>query len=394
MTWMTPADVADQVERLWIRGRILAAIVSGQALFPRRVPLRRPDRKAMAERFGDVRAWIQALENASKAKRGFGYEIVWSEINHRQLGRNRIPVGIVVPTERDALRLIGKEKAADRFRALAGATVSQFPALKDWLARRPLTALDHADDWSGVLAVVAWFRDHPRSGLYLRQIDIPGVDTKFIEVRKGLLSELIGLVAGSVTAEDHASGAASFERRHGLRLKPASIRFRVLDSNLAIRGFTDLGVPATELARLDIAPACVFVTENEINGLAFPPVPGGVVIFGLGYGVELLSDVAWFEGRALHYWGDIDTHGFAMLDRLRGSFPHAQAFLMDRTTLLAHRPLWGAEPSPFKGELMRLCDDERALYDDLRNDSLGQSVRLEQERIRYGWLKQALAEII
>jgi hypothetical protein len=26
----------------------------------------------------------------------------------------------------------------------------------------------------------------------------------------------------------------------------------------------------------------VFITENEINGLAFPDVPGSLVIFGLG----------------------------------------------------------------------------------------------------------------
>jgi hypothetical protein len=31
--------------------------------------------------------------------------------------------------------------------------------------------------------VLRWFVANPRPGVYLRQLDIPGVDTKFIEVR-------------------------------------------------------------------------------------------------------------------------------------------------------------------------------------------------------------------
>ena len=61
--------------------------------------------------------------------------------------------------------------------------------------------------------------------------------------------------------------------------------------------------------------------------------------------------------------------------------------------MLAHRPLWEIEPSPFKGELTRLRDEERALYDDLHSDRLGHRTRLEQERIRFGWLKQMLRDI-
>ncbi|MCP4386508.1 MAG: hypothetical protein GY798_34710 [Hyphomicrobiales bacterium] len=392
MTWTTPADLVSQVTRLWTRGRILCAIVSGEPLFPRRLLFRRPDRRAMAERFGDVREWIRALENGSKAKRGFGYEIDWTEINHRQLGRNRIPGAIIIPGERDALRLIGKEKAASRFCTLAQATMDAFPTLKGWLARRPLTLLEHADDWPRVLAVVAWFKNHPRSGLYLRQVDIPGVDTKFIEARKSLLSELIGLARGD-GSEEQLSGARSFELRHGLRAKPALVRFRILDARLAIGGMTDLTVPVMEFANLGISPARVFVTENETNGLSFPDVTGSIVIFGLGYGAELLSDVPWLGDREIHYWGDIDTHGFAMLDRVRRNHPQAQAFLMDRSTLLAHRTLWGVEPSPYVGELTCLPDEERALYDDLCSDRLGNRVRLEQEHVRFGRLEQTLRGI-
>ena len=138
----------------------------------------------------------------------------------------------------------------------------------------------------------------------------------------------------------------------------------------------------------------VFITENEINGLAFPSLDGSIVIFGLGYGLDRLSEVRWLHGRALHYWGDIDTYGFHILDRLRALFPAVQSLLMDRETLLHHAPLWVRESDPYHEELSRLTSVEGGLYDDLRFNRLGERVRLEQERISYGWLRQALNVLI
>ena len=64
---------------------------------------------------------------------------------------------------------------------------------------------------------------------------------------------------------------------------------------------------------------------------------------------------------------------------------------MDRGTLMAFESLWGTEDSPIDRELPRLTAEERALYHDLRADRLGRHVRLEQERIGFGWVRDALA---
>ena len=66
----------------------------------------------MSDRFDDVQRWVRALDDGSKARPGFGYEIEWTEINHRQLGRNRLPTGARIDTEKDALRLIGTQAEA------------------------------------------------------------------------------------------------------------------------------------------------------------------------------------------------------------------------------------------------------------------------------------------
>jgi len=99
---------------------------------------------------------------------------------------------------------------------------------------------------------------------------------------------------------------------------------------------------------------------------------------------------------ALHYWGDIDTHGFAILDQLRGKFAQVESFLMflmDRQTLMAHRALWGEEEKPALHDLPRLDARERALFDELRDNRIRRALRLEQERIGFHWVQAALARI-
>ena len=66
---------------------------------------------------------------------------------------------------------------------------------------------------------------------------------------------------------------------------------------------------------------------------------------------------------------DIDTHGFAMLSRLRARFPHAKSLLMDRETLIAHRALWSRETTAHAGPPAHLNETERAPYDELKERS-------------------------
>jgi hypothetical protein len=107
-----------------------------------------------------------------------------------------------------------------------------------------------------------------------------------------------------------------------------------------------------------------------------------MVIFGLGYGASRLADVPWLRRATLFYWGDIDTHGFAILDQLRGAFPEMRSFLMNEETLFGAKKLWGREQpgQRFSKELSRLDPKERSLFESLRDNRWGDSVRLEQER--------------
>ncbi|MDQ2858023.1 MAG: DUF3322 domain-containing protein [Candidatus Eremiobacteraeota bacterium] len=389
-TWTTPAQIVARLRRFWTRGDLLRAELGAASSGPLELPLTKPGTAELSERFTDVRAWIRSLEEGSKSRRGFGYDIVWSEVNNRVLGSNRVPARVRIATNDDALRLIGTRRQAQRFSQAAVATLAAFPELQNWISRKPLVLVEHEADWERVLGVLSWFRNNTRPAIYLRQLDIPGVDTKFIESRKGLLAELLDLVLPAAAIDASAIGSRAFDRRYGLLPKPALIRFRTLDDRLLPGGYSDLAVPVDEFARVELDVDAVYITENDANGLAFPPLERSIVIFGLGYGVESLSRSTWLRSKALRYWGDIDTHGFVMLDRLRGLFPHVTSLLMDRDTFMSHRDLWTHEAAPYREPLARLTPAEQSLFDDLREARFVSGARLEQERVAFHCVERAI----
>lgn len=388
MSWTTSADLRAQLQRLWDRGELLRAAVSNTVTWPLRLSLKTPDAEDLSERFEAVRDWLRVIGATPHVR------IEWREWNHRVQGRQRVPAAVWVDSLQDALACIGKSPQAQAFETLWRQTAIVQPALSAWLAKRPLQALDLADRWERLLAVVAWLQVRPRPGVYLRQVDAPGVDSKFIEAHRGVITELLDLALPSQAIDGLASGTAQFNRRFGFLDKPVRIRFRLLDAALpslpGCQGIHDITLDAESFAKLTLPVESVFVTENETNFLAFPPTKRTMVVFGAGYGWEALARATWLRQRPLHYWGDIDTHGFAILDQLRGYFPQVESFLMDRETLLAHRLHWGEEPEQARHDLSRLTAAEAAVYDELRFDLLQPRLRLEQERVGFGWLTQRM----
>ena len=385
--WTTPVQLRRQAGRLWDRGTMLASLVTGEPLFPRRLPIRGPTAAELAERFDEARNWARALRSMAHVR------MEEREFRHRVLGANSLPRAAWLDSMDDAVALLGKSGERERFREVLDLTRQRLPVLLGWLGKRPLVALKQARDWEKLLDVVAWLEGHPRPGIYVRQMDIPGVHTKFIEKHRGLLSELLDCALPAAAIEEEETGVRRFERRYGFRAKPERIRFRMLDAScggFGLRPLADIETDAATFAELQPGVSQAFITENEINFLAFPDVPESMVIFGAGYGFATLGKARWLEACRLRYWGDIDTHGFAILDQLRAHLPHAESFLMDRATLLAGKQFWGQEKTPVERDLPRLSASEKALYEDLCANRLGERVRLEQERIGFARVREAI----
>jgi hypothetical protein len=387
MSWTTSADLRLQVQKLWDRGMLLSSLAEGKELFPGRLTLKKPTSRELSEQFTQVRAWIVDL------LQGTHYRVVMREVRHNILGSNSVPDEIWMDSLDDALALINKNREAGRFKKIVAMIQGRRPLILSWLTGHPLKALALADDWQLLIDIIDWIEANPCPGIYLRQIDLPGVHTKFIETHRAVLMELLELSLLPAAVDTSASGVSRFCRRYGFLDKPLRIRFRVLDPELALLPAStdqDIAVNQDTFNCLDLKVSHVFITENEINFLAFPNLPRSLVIFGAGYGFEMLAQAAWLKCCEIYYWGDIDTHGFAILDQLRADMSHVKSFLMDRETLTAHKQLWGHEPQPVIRDLSRLTAEERALYDELRDNRTGTAIRLEQERIGYGWVKTAL----
>jgi len=388
--WSNPKWIRDEINKKWDSGRILRAVITDDGLFPLQIPLKRPNNAEITEHFAEISKWIKTLKDNSKEKIGFGYTLLEKDIHHRQAGRNQIPTHAIIPSTQDALRMINKEREADQFLELTQVIKAEWPGLQEWICKYPHRVLEYSDDWKGILAVLNWFSNNPNCGLYIRQLDISGVDTKFIEKRRGILAELLNIALPNYAINQEGS---SFEQRFGLQTKPVQIRLRILDHDRYIHGISDLMIPLEQLVIFKPEISRVFITENEINGLCFPDVKDSLVIFGLGYGIDGLKVVPWLKEKEIYYWGDIDTHGFAILDIVRSFLPQTKSILMNENILLSHRHLWSTETKPNFGQLTRLEADEYRLLCLLQGDAWGKGVRLEQERISFREVKKVMGII-
>ena len=391
--WSDKKALLIQLEKLWDKGLLLQEYLRDSDFFPRRLSFKSPDSKALANEFDAVRCWIGEIRKLT------GFRVVYKTVRHRVIGENSLPAEVWVDDLGTAIALLHKQREVTAFSQLVAQTQQRAPELLSWVGRFPLRALALTDAWPKLLDFVLWRQQHSSPAIYLRQVSLPGIDTKFIEQHRSVLASLLDLCLPAEQIDHAMTGNRQFEQRYGFRGKPERIRFRLLDTELALLPGTDndISVTASDFQALHKQPEFasqikrVYITENEINFLAFPAQKNSLVIFGAGYGFDALAQANWLFRTEIFYWGDIDTHGFAILDQLRGKFPHVQSLLMDATTLMAHREFWGQEIRSESRELSRLTTDEQTLYQDLLAGKYQANLRLEQERVNYEYLITALS---
>ena len=405
--WTTPADLRAQSLKAWSSGALPRELLEPTGAYPRRRSLKRPTAAGLLRDYAAAQVW--AAEMTSGAG---NYTLETVELGRTTVGANRIPSAAVFASANDELAFVGKSKDADRFLNLSGALTSLDPAFRAWVLRRPLQLLELDVDVLTAARVALWLRDHPKPGVYVRQLSLPGVHTKFIETHRRVIAELAEALhvdsvpdppegeappdtppePGSLLGQTAArTPAGRFAAKHGFLHPPELVRFRMLDPDVPLLGDArDLTVTAAAFSSLRLPVTSVIVTENLVNFLALPERAGTVALYGAGYGFSSLRDATWLRDCEVLYWGDLDTHGFRILDELRAVHPHVVSVLMDEATLMAHQDVWGSEPSPSRAVLTRLTPDESALYAALGSDTYGSAVRLEQELIRWDWALERL----
>ncbi len=351
--------------------------LDGSGEWPLRVSLAAPGEKQAGAHWAAFEAWRSTWKDWSDG------EVSWAERRWSLLGRQAVPEALSLSDANALAMLLGETVRWQRARMRFAALVQRWPVLAAGL-RRQFDLLADIDEveFARLGDMLAWLQAHPASNLFARQLPVAGLDSKWLETRTSLLGDWLRTLADLPRDTDfwHASG---------LRREPDRLRLRVLDPALRahVGGLGDIHAPFEQLAALALPASRVFIVENKQTGLAFDDLPGAVVLMARGYAVDRLHELPWLRAAdAVHYWGDLDTHGLAIFGRLRGHLPQVRSLLMDEAALLAHRALWVTEPQPHRADVIEHLDTtEQALYRDLRGDRWGVSVRLEQERIGWGY---------
>ncbi len=416
--WTTLAGLRSLSATAWERGQLLREALEPTEVYPRRRSLKRPSAAELRDDYAAAREWATELFASAGT---FTVETV--DVGRTTIGSNHLPAAVVFANVEDEVEFVGKTRELGRFRSLAKGLTGLDPALSNWAMKRPLQLLALGDAALTAAQVALWLKENPGPGIYLRQLSLPGVHTKFIETHRRVIDEMVAVlqhrspeedqpgaasddaapdgVASDGIASDRADGpplslmartpAARFAGRHGFRHLPELVRFRLLDPGIPLLGEArDVMVTAEAFGTLRLPINSVLVTENLVNFLALPDRPRSLALFGAGYGFSSLRDAEWIRDCEVLYWGDLDTHGFRILDQLRSVHPHVSSVLMDEATLLAHREAWSVEASPSRARLARLTPQEASVYESLGNNRYGNGVRLEQELIRWDWAMERI----
>ncbi|WP_022887686.1 Wadjet anti-phage system protein JetD domain-containing protein [Agromyces italicus] len=236
------------------------------------------------------------------------------------------------------------------------------------------------EDWATTVATLEWTELNDPTGLFARQLPVPGADTKWVQRH---WPTIVLLSKSGARRNPEALG----ELRD---IEPMTF-VRLLDDRLRqeVGGLGTFAAAPSELGNLTVTPDTVIICENLTNGRSFTDRPGTAVLAGKGNDVVSYADLPWVRAARVVYWGDIDTWGFQILDRFRAFMP-AQSILMDAATLHRNRAAWAIEKNPTNVTLARMEPEEAEVYDDLVAGTYGPGVRLEQERIPWADVTAAL----
>ena len=374
-------EIRKKAFKIYNRGEVFRNFLKQGTLFPFEIKLKKIKQKDIQNNFTKIHKQIQELQ-AQK------FHILSKDFRFKLLSTQKLPIAVLFYKEDELLTFLGKKAEFDRFVAVCRKTLKKFSQLESLIYQKPFLFLEYEAVLEKVFLVCDFFMEHPRPNIYLRELSIPGVDTKFVEQNKRVvdvfLTELLdeNCYEKDVTKLTHYG----FEKKYHLKYPLPLVRFRILDDTHKICALSDISVTIEEFKTLEIQVRNVFIVENKKTMLSFIDVKDSIVIFGGGYGVEVLKNVRWLRDKKIFYWGDIDSDGFAILSMLRGYFPDIKSIFMDKKTIEKFVEYSvSQEQAPVERVLNNLTTEEMKIYNSLRD-----GFRLEQERIHFDYIKDFL----
>ncbi len=412
----TPEDARD-----WARQRFANQRrywFDGGGEWPLSVSLERPTRSVVLRDVAAVKAWSATWRAWLDRRRPNDPSVEVDEVAWPGMGPQTFASRLTFADASTVARFVGESAAWDLASARRTRLVASWPPL----ARSGLgtfyvdLAREAPEDFDRLMALLSWFMAHSNSGLYVRQLPVEGVDTKWVDrTRRSLVSQLLLRAKGGIAPPEAPDAVATdapqtelvnpsptpvgeepadnlsaydFHRICGLRRPPIRARIAVLCPGLRqqIGGVRDLESSIEDLVRLPIRPCGIIVVENLETAYSLEDAPGVIAAVKLGNAVGLVSQFPWARGLPVLYWGDVDTYGFSILAQARQALEphgsHVESVLMDALTVEKYLALIVNEPVQASNVGHRwLRPTEIEVYEGLLGNRWGTNVRIEQERL-------------
>lgn len=207
-------------------------------------------------------------------------------------------------------------------------------------------------------------------GRPLRSIAMAGIDSKFMERNRALVTALLDLRFDKLASRQGLTSflGAADEGEHWLLVVPLAA---------GLLPFAQQRLRARELTGMPLPAARILLIENERCLHLLPVLEDTIAVLGSGLNLAWLG-ASWLQQRELGYWGDMDSWGLCMLARSRCLQPHVQALLMQRSVFDQHAAVLAVPESVSAGTdtPTGLTDQEGAFYQYLLQLPKG---RIEQE---------------
>jgi hypothetical protein len=379
---ITPKEIQEQCLKWW--KDVLLSSIESVAYFPKEISrIGKVSSKDILNKLSNYKQSIELLTNNSKAVKKIGYSLFIEERQFDKIGKQPIPQKIFIDSIEDYLRVAGKEKEYQIFLRNYSLIQNGLPLLNEWVKTNPTKLIEH-DTWLDTLKVCKYFLSTPKPNLYIRQLPI-AIHTKYIWDNKEIVQSLLEFLIPEHIHKDQQK----FELRFNLKYSEHLIRMRFLDKTLSpLDNATDISLTVSEFNDFHSRCDYIFVTENLINFLTLPHLPKTIAIWsGGGFNVSYLKDIAWLKSKQFYYWGDIDAHGFQILNQFRTYFPNTIAVMMDEETLSNFTSVSGQTAT--NQNLQQLSESELKLYNHLRQNNL----RLEQEKITHTFAEERIKKL-
>lgn len=362
--------ITDRIEKHWPDSVLAAARGEDDPRWPWTVTLTNLKGQTLNEQWSDVWRWILDWNSWARS-----HGCTLAITNRRVGGTTRaIPTRVAIPDIATATATTGANWPAriDAYGRRARILHDEFPETLTSALLRGAAELSDVD-FDLARTAATWFRQHNAAGLTARQVPIAGLHAKWLDRNMRIVTGLSG------------------QTELGLVTRPSRIHFGYLDGGWIRRGNRHRDSVALDEPHQPpgYQPQVILITENKDSALFFPEIAGGIVIEGNGDAVVRLAKIPWIVAcPRILYWGDLDAHGLAILDRLRSAGIDAESILMDQATLDLYAPYGsptfadGSQlPVGFPAPTPLLTATERILLERITDPAWEGPRRIEQERI-------------